>query len=238
MRLLRVTADGRRGPLWMSSDVARMPFEVFARRCPVPIHGFVLDRELASEVGGCDESLRTCEDWDFWQRIARTGVAFLPVPEKLAPYRYTPGSLSSNAAAMLSDARAVIEHAFAPDPRVPKPAPLHSGGADPGMGGTREMAIGQFALYVAATEISAGRNAMFALPALPDRWGSLLDACQLSILSGLREGAHALPGAPGYRPPRSRRATCRRRHAAHRVPPGQRVPRPRRGAAARHDVGP
>src|SRR5262249_17526452 len=27
----RVTADGRRGPLWMSSDVARMPFEVFAR---------------------------------------------------------------------------------------------------------------------------------------------------------------------------------------------------------------
>ena len=81
----RVTADGRRGPLWMSSEVARMPFEVFARRCPVPIHGFVLERDLANDVGGFDEGLRTCEDWDFWQRVARTGAAFLPVRGNLAP---------------------------------------------------------------------------------------------------------------------------------------------------------
>ena len=92
----RVTADGRRGPLWMSSDVARMAFEVFARRCPVPIHGFVLDRDLVVELGGFDESLRTCEDWEFWQRVARTGVAFLPVPEELAPYRFSRNSLSSD----------------------------------------------------------------------------------------------------------------------------------------------
>ena len=131
----RVTADGRHGPMWMSSDVARMPFEVFSRRCPVPIHGFVVEREFAIEVGGFDESLRTCEDWDFWQRVARTGAAFLPVPENLAPYRYSAGSLSSDTRAMLADCEVVVGRAFAPDPRVPDPAPLHAGGADPGMGG-------------------------------------------------------------------------------------------------------
>ena len=86
----RVAPDGRQGPLWMSSDVARMPFEVFARRCPVPIHGFVLDRELVVELGGFDERLRTCEDWDFWQRVARTGVAFLPVPDAARPLPLQP----------------------------------------------------------------------------------------------------------------------------------------------------
>jgi peptidoglycan/xylan/chitin deacetylase (PgdA/CDA1 family)/SAM-dependent methyltransferase len=192
----RVTPDGRQGPLWMSSDVARMPFEVFARRCPVTIHGFVLDRDLVIELGGFDESLRTCEDWDFWQRAARTGLAFLPVPEGMAPYRHRHGSLSSQARAMLVDARTVVERGFAPDSRVPRPAVLHAGGADPGMGGTKEMAFGHFALCVAATEVGAGRENGEPLPPLPDRWGSLLDACQLAILSGLRDGAHALPGDP------------------------------------------
>ena len=96
---------------------------------------------------------------------------------------------------MLADCEIVVERAFAPDPRVPKPAPVHAGGADPGMGGTKEIAIGQFALYVAATEIIAGGPGKISLPPLlQDRWGSLLDACQLSILSGLREGAQVLPG--------------------------------------------
>jgi len=95
---------------------------------------------------------------------------------------------------MLADCEIVVERAFAPDPRVPKPAPVHAGGADPGMGGTKEMAIGLFALYVAATEITAGGPGKISLPPLQDRWGSLLDACQLSILSGLREGAQVLPG--------------------------------------------
>lgn len=190
----RVTPDGRQGPLWMSSDVARMPFEVFARRCPVPIHGFVLDRELVVELGGFEESLRTCEDWDFWQRVARTGVAFLPVPDALAPYRFSRNSLSSDAQAMLADARIVVDHAFARDPRVPRPAPLHAGGADPGMGGTREMAIGHYALWSAAAEIGAGGNGKGLVMPLPDRWGSLLDACQLNILGGLRTGAHVLVG--------------------------------------------
>ena len=190
----RVTPDGRQGPLWMSSDVARMPFEVFARRCPVPIHGFVLDRGLVVELGGFDEGLRTCEDWDFWHRVARTGVAFLPVLEGLAPYRFSRNSLSSDAQAMLADARIVVDHAFARDPRVPRPAPLHAGGADPGMGGTREMAIGHYALWSAAAEIGAGGNGKGLVMPLPDRWGSLLDACQLNILGGLRTGAHVLVG--------------------------------------------
>jgi peptidoglycan/xylan/chitin deacetylase (PgdA/CDA1 family)/SAM-dependent methyltransferase len=192
----RVTPDGRQGPLWMSSDVARMPFEVFARRCPVPIHGFALGRDLVVELGGFDESLRTCEDWDFWQRVARTGVAFLPVPAGLAPYRFRRNSLSSNVAAMLADARIVVERAFAADRRVRRPAQLHAGGADPGRGGTKEMAIGHYALWSAAVDIGAGGDGKGLVMPLPDRWGSLLDACHLDILTGLMGGARALPGDP------------------------------------------
>ena len=43
-------------------------FNVFA------IHTCIVRRSLVEIVGGFDTSLRTCEDWDLWQRIARTGA--------------------------------------------------------------------------------------------------------------------------------------------------------------------
>ena len=191
-----VSTDGRHGPAWFSVDVAELAFESFARQCPIVIHGLVVERALVVELGGFDPSLRTSEDWDLWHRVARTGVPFLPVPAPLAPYRMRRKSLSTDARAMLADARIVIERAFAADPRVPRPAALHASGADPDSAGGQELAVGQFALWCAAFDVGAGGTGKGLVAPLPDRWGSPLETCRTTILAGLRSGARVLPGDP------------------------------------------
>jgi glycosyltransferase involved in cell wall biosynthesis len=55
----------------------------------------VVDRELALELGGFDEVLGACEDWDMWVRLAqRSPVAVVDRP--LVAYRVWPGSMSSD----------------------------------------------------------------------------------------------------------------------------------------------
>jgi glycosyltransferase involved in cell wall biosynthesis/peptidoglycan/xylan/chitin deacetylase (PgdA/CDA1 family)/SAM-dependent methyltransferase len=191
----RISPDGRAGPLWLSREVARAPFEVMARQCPVVIHGFVLDRALIDEIGGFDPELRTCEDWDFWHRLARTGVAFHPVPDAVAFYRLQQQSLSSDARQVLADGRRAVERAFSPDPRVHHPAPRHAQGADPGHG-SREMAIGYFGLWCAAYDIGAGGDGQDLVGPLPDAWSNLAEGCRLTILGALRAGARRLPDEP------------------------------------------
>jgi peptidoglycan/xylan/chitin deacetylase (PgdA/CDA1 family)/SAM-dependent methyltransferase len=191
----RISPNGHAGPKWLSSEIARAPFEVLARQCPVVIHGFVLDRTLIDEIGGFDASLRTCEDWDFWHRLARTGVAFHPVPDAVAEYRLRLHSLSSDARVMLADARKVIARSFAVDPRVRKPAPRHVNGADPGLG-TREMTLGYFALWCAAFDVGDGGKGTDIVLPLPDGWGNLAEACRVTILAGLRAGARTQPDEP------------------------------------------
>jgi peptidoglycan/xylan/chitin deacetylase (PgdA/CDA1 family)/SAM-dependent methyltransferase len=176
--------DGRLGPALFSEEVARAPFEIFARQCPVFIHGFVLDRALVVALGGFDRSLRTSEDWDLWQRVARTGVAFLPVPQPLAVYRLRPNSLSTDARLMLADAQVVIGRAFVPD------------GADPEGAGSRELAVGEFALWCAAFDVGAGGSGTELVMPLPYGWGDCVERCRTTLLAGLRSGARALPGDP------------------------------------------
>jgi glycosyltransferase involved in cell wall biosynthesis len=51
-------------------------FSIFANRNAFPIHACIVRRVVVEEVGRFDPSLRTCEDWDLWQRIARLGARF------------------------------------------------------------------------------------------------------------------------------------------------------------------
>ena len=62
-------------------------FAVFARHSAFAMHACIVRRLLVDAVGGFDTSLRTCEDWDLWQRIARTGSRFGVIREVLAFYR-------------------------------------------------------------------------------------------------------------------------------------------------------
>ena len=66
-----------------------------------PVHSFLCSAALARQVGGFNESLRSCEDWDFWIRLAFEGATVIPVEHVGAFYRDSPGSMSKDARTML-----------------------------------------------------------------------------------------------------------------------------------------
>jgi glycosyltransferase involved in cell wall biosynthesis len=124
----RVTPDGKH-----LEEPYRPPtgdlFPTLARRSAFPVHACVVRRALVDEVGRFDTSLRTCADWDLWQRVARAGARFGAVEEVLAFYRMTPSGASLDAWQLFEDDLRVLRRGHAPDARVRDPKPEHAGGA-------------------------------------------------------------------------------------------------------------
>lgn len=73
-------------------------------------------RRAAIEVGGFDESLSACQDWDMWLRLAAR-YEFAAVSEVQILYRLSTDSISANVFALEACCRQVIERAFAQAPR-------------------------------------------------------------------------------------------------------------------------
>lgn len=117
---VRVTPDGTclEKKLWhQSGDL----FDALARFCPFAIHACVVRRSIVQTVGAFDQSLRTCEEWDLWQRIARTDAQFGQVSEGLAFYRMSQNSLSADAVQLFKDGLRVITQGHTSDSRVAAP---------------------------------------------------------------------------------------------------------------------
>ena len=112
----RVAADGTvLEPEYCNStdDV----FPVFARHNALPIHGAIV-RRAALPLEPFDPSLKTCADWDFWQRLARAAVKFGRVQEVVAHYRMRAGSASFAIESLWPDGLRVIAQGHAEDLRV------------------------------------------------------------------------------------------------------------------------
>lgn len=60
----------------------------------VVVHAALVRRQDIQEAGGFDESLRACEDYDLWLRLAAQGKLFAYLDCALALYRITPGSMT------------------------------------------------------------------------------------------------------------------------------------------------
>jgi len=76
----------------------------------------VLIRKQAIEsVGYFDENLKSCEDWDYWLRLA-TQWDFVVVPKPQIIYRLSPGAMSSKLDVMEKYQTLVLERAFASAP--------------------------------------------------------------------------------------------------------------------------
>ncbi|TGU88824.1 glycosyltransferase [Mesorhizobium sp. M00.F.Ca.ET.151.01.1.1] len=165
----RVMPDGAFTPSSIAPEVAIQPFETFARRCAIATHAVLVDRETIVELGGFDASLRTCEDWDLWQRVARLGKNWVMVDEPLAFHRASPNALSRNSTQMLADAGIVIARGFSPDPRVKRPGLAHANGATEATGRTASEALAWFALWNAASDCGSGGSSINpqSLRALP-----------------------------------------------------------------------
>jgi hypothetical protein len=81
---------------------------VLPRFNPVPGGGsnVVMRRDLFEGVGGFDERLVPCEDWELWARLTRHGPPAW-VPEPLMGYRLHPGAASLDIEAIVVAARAI-----------------------------------------------------------------------------------------------------------------------------------
>ncbi|MGO6681413.1 glycosyltransferase [Rhizobium leguminosarum] len=110
----RVAPDGRlmqveQAPI-LTGNAAKREFSSF---CALAIHTVVFPRSLFELLGGMDETLQTCEDWDLWLRMAFAGAEFRRVDKCLAFYRMKSGSLSGDPTKMMRDAIRVTTKAQA-----------------------------------------------------------------------------------------------------------------------------
>ena len=135
-------------------------FQYFAFHCHFAIHACILRRDLALAVGGFDVSLATCEDWDFFQRVARSGARFGRVPEVLAFYHIRADSASRDGRRCVTDARVVLNRGHGRDPRVRIAAKAHLEGA---VATGRNLALYNIVMYWAIQEIGAGRDGLSLL---------------------------------------------------------------------------
>lgn len=171
-------------------EVAQDPMTAFARRCAVAIHAVVVERAAFEAVGGFDPTLRTCEDWDLWQRLARMGVRFAPVPRPLAVYAIRPGSLSSRWTSMIEDARRVISTGFRRDLRLTGLPLAHPDGAPSRHEGEAAICIELFALWCLAAAAGRGED-LDAIVANVEPGDALLgvpEAAAQAILEGCEVG--------------------------------------------------
>lgn len=124
---VRVAPDGNRlyeGLCGQEGDL----FNLLAITCPFAIHACVIRRSIIVSLGGFDTSLVTCEDWDLWQRIVRTGARFGAVREVLSFYRMRPDSASNNGFQLFTDSLFVIKRGHSSDSRVPNPRAENANG--------------------------------------------------------------------------------------------------------------
>lgn len=79
-----------------------------------PLHAALVRAESVRSVGLFDEMLTSLEDWDLWLRITAIDESVLTIPESLAHYRISTGSMSTNAARMHANRIAVLAKHFGP----------------------------------------------------------------------------------------------------------------------------
>lgn len=107
-------------------------------------HAVLTRTDRVRQVGGFDESLAHCQDWDLWQRLARTGGKFQPIPEPMAIYRMQPGSLSRSVDTFFLAGQTVIQRGHEVDPRVKDSAQKYKQGC--GCQG-KDSRIGHWRMY-------------------------------------------------------------------------------------------
>ncbi|HSR17022.1 MAG TPA: glycosyltransferase, partial [Ignavibacteriaceae bacterium] len=117
----RLTTDRKTikeiGPNWAAVDA----FHLFSVTCAFCIHSCMVKKSAVIKVGKFDRSLTTCEDWDLWQRIARTGAKFTLITDSLAVYRMRSESASNKGIQLFKDGMTVVQRGHSRDSRVKEP---------------------------------------------------------------------------------------------------------------------
>lgn len=73
-----------------------------------PCHAVLSRKDVVEAAGAFDTTLKSCEDWDLWLRMASLGGMFVPMEGTFACYRQHPDSMSRNRDRMLRTALSVL----------------------------------------------------------------------------------------------------------------------------------
>lgn len=172
-----VGEDGAVQQIYYMMDLAD-PFPIFARTCAFSVHCILVKRTLVAAAGGFDETLRACEDWDLWQRLARQGVRFAQTADVIAYYRRRPGSMSRDARRMMEAIATVIRRAYGPDPRVSTSGPYANGKPHDDLNDALLTAV----VYNAGVGIGAGQDVESLWDFAPDLSRAPLDGRMIGAL--------------------------------------------------------
>ncbi len=163
-------------------------FHRLASTATFMVHACILKNSTFHELGGFDETLMGCADWDLWQRVIRSGARCRGVDEFVAFYRQTKSSLSTYYEQEFRDGLIVIARGHGPDPRVPRPHPMYAEGVSPA---EFPAAAYRFASWLAGLAIARKHSlqgvlrGMQALPAEPlaasDIGAALFDAIPIGL---------------------------------------------------------
>ncbi|OUL28411.1 glycosyl transferase family 2 [Nostoc sp. T09] len=167
----RVAADGTLYNQKYAPALADM-FPLFVRSCAFVIHACLIRKSLIEAVGRFDTSLCICEDWDLWQRIARSGARFGAVREILALYRMRPSSLSRNGNQFFTDAIRVLTQGYSSDPRVPNPHHDYVDGLKSNQLASQKL---YWASWCAGLFLGVGQDARHLLQLIKDEYARNLD---------------------------------------------------------------
>ncbi|WP_187177845.1 glycosyltransferase [Algoriphagus sp. AK58] len=74
--------------------VSKLSPEFLLRTNQAPPIAHFLKHSVAKSIGDFDTSLKSCEDWEYWTRVAKKGFKIITIPEVIAGYRYVPNSMS------------------------------------------------------------------------------------------------------------------------------------------------
>lgn len=112
------TADAALQPLTEEViGIKRLPLrEVYTYTNVFPVMSPLLRRTLVERVGGFDEQLRACEDWDYWVRCERVGT-FGYLPGSYATYRMHGTQMHRGLDFMLRYARMAATKNYPGEPR-------------------------------------------------------------------------------------------------------------------------
>lgn len=185
----RTDADGRHVLLRCVPNFEGDPFACFARKAMGTIHSFMVRHTIVQDVGGFDPALRTCEDWDLFQRVFRTGARLAQTSEILAYYAGRVGSLSRDGARMMRDTRTVFLRGCTADPRVANSDPRYANGVVPPR--SVEYTCLWIACWCTATAIGSGAAGTELLALVNDF--SDVDHLDGAIFEGLTIGSGLLP---------------------------------------------
>lgn len=174
---VRVAADGtfygeKHVPL--AADL----FPELARYCPFSINACIVRKSLVLALDGFDSFFFNNQDWDLWQRIARTGAQFVAVPEVLAFYRMRHNSHSSDSIKRFTYGLRTLIQGHGPDPRVPNPHPAHANGMP-----AEQLPSLKFLLatWCAGTLLGVGKDARHILDLFEDEPVPALDPHTIAV---------------------------------------------------------